>query len=105
MCAPPWLILSKVHVCSAVCLCLCVCICVSVCLFVFSELTLAGGLEAKGLKAPSEGGGVNDVHTVLALVPPVEGHCHNQHHHSHHPCRQARIQRYVTANLQTWGGG
>lgn len=69
------------------------------------RLTLAGRLEAEGLEAASEGGGVNDVHAVLALAPPVERDGDHEQHHRHHAGRQAGVQRHVAAALHTLAGG
>jgi len=67
------------------------------------RLTLTRGLEAEGLEAPGEGGGVDDVDAVLALAPPVESDGDDQQHHRHHPRSEARVQGHVAAALHTWG--
>lgn len=52
-------------------------------------LTLTGGLEAEGLEAPSQRGGVDDIDTVLALAPSVKSDSDDQKHNCHHPCSKA----------------
>ena len=65
------------------------------------ELTLARRLEAEGLKAPGEGGRVDDVDTVLALASSIKRDSHDQQHHRHHARCQARVQGHITAVLHT----
>lgn len=74
--------------------------------FAGHRLTLARRLEAEGLEAAGEGGGVDDVDAVLALAPPVESDGDDQQHHRHHPGRQARVQGHVAAAaaLHAWEG-
>lgn len=64
--------------------------------------TLARGLEAEGLEAPGQGGGVDDVNPVLALAPSVKSDSDDQQHHRHHPRGEARIQGHITAVLHTF---
>lgn len=64
-------------------------------------LTLTRGLEAEGLEAPSEGGGVDDINTVLTLTPSVKSDSDDQKYNCHHPCSEAWIQGHITAVLHT----
>lgn len=64
-------------------------------------LTLTRGLEAEGLEAPSERGGVDDINTVLTLAPSVKSDSDDQKHNCHHPCSKAWIQGHITAVLHT----
>ena len=69
------------------------------------ELTLAGRLQGEGLEAAGEGGGVDDVHAVLAVAPPVQSDHHDQDHHRQDPRTQPRVQHHVTAALHLYRGG
>lgn len=64
-------------------------------------LTLTWGLEAEGLEAASEGGGVDDINAVLALAPPIQGDSNDQEHDRHHACSQSWVQGHVAAALHT----
>lgn len=64
-------------------------------------LTLSGGLEVERLETPRERGGVDDVHAVLAVVPPVQHDGHHQDRHGDQAGPQARVQRHVVGAVHT----
>lgn len=64
-------------------------------------LTLTRGLEAEGLEATGEGGGVDDINAVLALAPSIQGDSDDEKHDRHHARGQSWVQGHVAAALHT----
>ena len=64
-------------------------------------LTLSGGLKIKGLEAPCQRRGVDDVHPIVALIFPVESDSHHENGNGDDSGRQARVQGHVISALHT----
>lgn len=64
-----------------------------------AALTLSDCFKIKSLEASRECRGINDIHAVLTLTAPVQGHPQRQHGHRQHRRRQPRVQRDVPAAL------
>lgn len=66
-----------------------------------TSLTLSGGLEVKGLEAPGQRCGVDDVHAVLAVVLPVQHDGHYEDRHGEDSSSKARVERHVVGSVHT----
>lgn len=63
------------------------------------SLTLPGTFEAEGLKSSSQRRRVNDINTILALIPPVQRYSDDQHDDGNYAGSQTGVERHIVIAL------